>query len=256
MTKNFGTLQHKTKQIINSFIECGPYTPKYSNQPSSTWELTYFYTSYFKWGGQQITDQPVQDPCPKKEYDISDNLQGNIQIHDPLKQNTSNYLEPGMLEGVNLQQQLLKECTKTSKLKHLSNLMLQNLQQKEKNNSTNQTPGGRKQRNQPSTPLTLRRKYMPRARPPPAHPAPATAATAAQERPHRHHHRHEKQTENSTTPNRNKLTPFKPGFEIETEHQLANAFSRPPRMFKEDPPFYPWLPRFTPIVNFHLNFKG
>nr|UHM26977.1 MAG: ORF1 [Torque teno midi virus] len=76
----------KQKQIINSFIECGPYTPKYSNLPSSTWELTYFYTSYFKWGGQQITDQPVQDPCPKKEYDISDYIKGQVQIQDPYKQ--------------------------------------------------------------------------------------------------------------------------------------------------------------------------
>lgn len=51
------------------------------------------------------------------------------------------------------------------------------------------------------------------------------------------------------------MTPFKKGFEIETEHQIAHAFSRPPRMFKEDPPFYPWLPKYTPLVNFHLNYK-
>lgn len=76
----------KQKQIINAFVECGPYVPKYSNLPSSTWELTYFYTSYFKWGGQQITDQPVQDPCPKKDYDISDFIKGDIQIQDPHKQ--------------------------------------------------------------------------------------------------------------------------------------------------------------------------
>lgn len=51
------------------------------------------------------------------------------------------------------------------------------------------------------------------------------------------------------------MTPFKKGFEIETEKELAQAFSRPPRMFKEDTPFYPWLPRPVPLVNFHLNFK-
>jgi len=51
------------------------------------------------------------------------------------------------------------------------------------------------------------------------------------------------------------MTPFKKGFEMETEQQVAHAFSRPPRMFKEDPPFYPWLPKFTPLVNFHLNYK-
>ncbi len=42
---------------------------------------------------------------------------------------------------------------------------------------------------------------------------------------------------------------------MDTEKELAQAFNRPPRMFKEDPPFYPWLPRLVPRVNFHLNFK-
>lgn len=77
---------YKQQQIINTFVESGPYVPKYSNLPSSTWNLTYSYTSYFKWGGPQLTDQPVQDPCPKKEYDITDHLQGTIQIAHPLKQ--------------------------------------------------------------------------------------------------------------------------------------------------------------------------
>lgn len=77
---------YKQQQIINAFVESGPYVPKYANLPKSSWQLTYTYTSYFKWGGPTLTDQPVQDPCPKKEYDISDNLQGNIQIQDPLKQ--------------------------------------------------------------------------------------------------------------------------------------------------------------------------
>nr|UHM26943.1 MAG: ORF1 [Torque teno midi virus] len=77
---------YKQQQIINTIVESGPYIPKYSNLPSSTWNLTFSYTSYFKWGGPQITDQPVQDPCPKKEYDITDHLQGTIQIAHPLKQ--------------------------------------------------------------------------------------------------------------------------------------------------------------------------
>lgn len=50
------------------------------------------------------------------------------------------------------------------------------------------------------------------------------------------------------------MTPFKDGFEKETERQLADAFKRPIRYFKEDPPFYPWLP-IVPTVNFHLRFK-
>nr|UHM26941.1 MAG: ORF1 [Torque teno midi virus] len=76
----------KQQQIINTFIESGPYIPKYSNLPSSTWNLTYKYTSYFKWGGPELTDQPVQDPCPKKELDVADNIKGDIQIQDPFKQ--------------------------------------------------------------------------------------------------------------------------------------------------------------------------
>ncbi len=97
---------------------------------------------------------------------------------------------------------------------------------------------------------------MPRAGPPKAHRVPAAAAAQAQERPHQHHLRPQKQTENSTTANRNKLTRFKSGFEWETECELAQAFRRPPRLFKEDTPFYPWLPKCVPLVNFHLNFKG
>ncbi len=50
------------------------------------------------------------------------------------------------------------------------------------------------------------------------------------------------------------MTPFKEGFEKETELQLAIAFKRPPRYFKEDTPFYPWLPP-EPRVNFNLNYK-
>lgn len=76
----------KQQQIINTFVESGPYIQKYSNLPSSTWNLTYKYTSYFKWGGPELTDQPVQDPCPKKELDVSDNIKGDIQIQDPYRQ--------------------------------------------------------------------------------------------------------------------------------------------------------------------------
>lgn len=50
------------------------------------------------------------------------------------------------------------------------------------------------------------------------------------------------------------MTLFKPGFEQETEEQLAQAFKRPVRKFKEDTPFYPWLPP-TPLVQFNLNYK-
>lgn len=51
------------------------------------------------------------------------------------------------------------------------------------------------------------------------------------------------------------MTLFAPGFEQETEQELAAAFKRPVRKFKEDSPFYPWLPNPVPRVNFHLNYK-
>ncbi len=51
------------------------------------------------------------------------------------------------------------------------------------------------------------------------------------------------------------MTEFKPGFERDTEEELARAFRRPPRKFKEDSPFYPWLPPAPIHVNFNLNYK-
>lgn len=47
---------------------------------------------------------------------------------------------------------------------------------------------------------------------------------------------------------------FKPGFEEETEKELAIIFKRPPRTYVQDPPFYPWLP-ITPKVCFNLNYQ-
>ncbi len=120
-------------------------------------------------------------------------------------------------------------------------------------------PKRRKQENPSMSPLTLRRAYMPRpngGKPTPPHPAAAPATAANQVQPPPAHLRPKSQTENSTTQHRLiKLTRFKPGFEWETEMELAQAFSRPPRLFKEDTCFYPWLPKPEPIVNFHLNYK-
>ncbi len=68
--------------------------------------------------------------------------------------------------------------------------------------------------------------------------------------------RSETQTENATTTNRDvRITRFNPGFEQQTEYELACAFNRPMRTYKEDSPYYPWLP-IEPKVNFHLNFTG
>lgn len=47
---------------------------------------------------------------------------------------------------------------------------------------------------------------------------------------------------------------FKPGFEWDTEVECAKAFCRPPRTYKTDTPFYPWVVP-APKVIFNLNFK-
>ncbi len=98
---------------------------------------------------------------------------------------------------------------------------------------------------------------MPRNPRPPAAHQPAATATARHQAQHlQTPPRSQTATEPTTTSHRTpKLTRFKKGFEWDTEIQLAQAFNRPPRLFKEDTPFYPWLPRPEPLVNFHLNFK-
>nr|UHS18456.1 MAG: hypothetical protein [Gammatorquevirus sp.] len=104
----------------------------------------------------------------------------------------------------------------------------------------------------------MRRRYLPRRRrgSPQAHQAAAQKAAAAQAAAPQAPSRNEQKTNYATTSNRNlRLTRFKPGFEEDTEKQLAKIFKRPPRTYKEDPPFYPWLP-ITPKVIFALNFKG
>ncbi len=110
------------------------------------------------------------------------------------------------------------------------------------------------------SPNALRRKYLPRnptrRKPPAPHTAAAAAAAGAQVQPPETYIRNETTTKHAETTHRHvKLTRFQPGHEWETECQVAQAFKRPPRLFKEDKPFYPWLPRPEPLVNFHLNFK-
>ncbi len=166
----------------------------------------------------------------------------------------------GTLEEECLPEQLLKEYAKTSQLIQISNLMQGRHQKEKKSNSTPQSPTTRR-RDPELSPLSLQRKYLPRRgkdRPQRAHPPAAAAAERPQVQPLKTFSRHEIQTTNATTPNRStriKLTRFKPGFEQQTEYELACAFCRPMRTYKEDPPYYPWVPP-EPQVNFHLNFKG
>lgn len=109
------------------------------------------------------------------------------------------------------------------------------------------------------SPLALRKRYLPRRRAdtPAVHPQAAPAAEKAQATPPPPLHRAKTQTEIHSTPNRSDritLERFKEGFELETEKELSIIFHRPMRTYKQDPPFYPWLPP-EPYVNFNLNYK-
>lgn len=76
----------KQTGTINAFVECGPYCPKYSNLPISTWQLPYKYKFFFKWGGPQTGDELVQDPKDQEKYPVPDTYTEAIQITDPLRQ--------------------------------------------------------------------------------------------------------------------------------------------------------------------------
>ncbi len=170
------------------------------------------------------------------------------------------YYIPGTAGGASLQQELLKEYQKTQKLIQISS-QIQKTNRKEKSQIHTQSPGAGKPRNQGLSPLALRRAYLPRSggrKPQAAHHPAKAAAAAAQEKHPQNHHRAKEKAENATTTNRDvriTLTRFKPGFEQQTEYELACAFNRPMRTYKEDKPYYPWLP-IEPKVNFHLNFTG
>lgn len=71
---------------INNFVQSGPYIPRLDNVKNSTWELRYKLTMYFKWGGPQVTDPPIDDPQHKKDYPTPGGIQQTLQIADPKKQ--------------------------------------------------------------------------------------------------------------------------------------------------------------------------
>nr|UHM26233.1 MAG: ORF1 [Torque teno midi virus] len=71
---------------ISNIVQVGPYIPKYAYQDESSWELTYKYIFYFKWGGPYVTDQPVQNPKTQGKYPVPDTVSKTIQVSNPLKQ--------------------------------------------------------------------------------------------------------------------------------------------------------------------------
>nr|UHK07101.1 MAG: ORF1 [Torque teno midi virus] len=79
-------------KTLNTFVECGPYIPKYSEERNSNWELHYKYDFLFKWGGPEITDPAVADPTTQDKYDAPDTYSQTIQIRDPAKQKAASIL--------------------------------------------------------------------------------------------------------------------------------------------------------------------
>nr|UHK06923.1 MAG: ORF1 [Torque teno midi virus] len=73
------------ENIINSIVMTGPYMPKFNNITNSTWELTYKYQFFFKWGGPYTTDPIAEDPSKKGTYTPTSTVQQTIQIKNPEK---------------------------------------------------------------------------------------------------------------------------------------------------------------------------
>lgn len=82
------------QEPLNDIVCCGPLVPKFYNQVNSTWELQYFYRFYFKWGGPEIGDPPVDDPKGKRDENTQHTIPRPIQITNPLKNKTESLLHP------------------------------------------------------------------------------------------------------------------------------------------------------------------
>ncbi len=109
----------------------GPYVPKLNDQKASTWELNYKYTFFFKLG-RSSNNQTQLLKTPAQEKNILHPIHSKRQYRYPILKNLAQKQSSmtGTLEGVLLHKQLLKECQKTSKLIHLSNLMTQKHQKR------------------------------------------------------------------------------------------------------------------------------
>lgn len=82
-------------QILNQIACCGPFVPKFDAAAKfSTWELHYFYQFFFKWGGPEITDQPVTDPQQQGTYVVPDKYYATIQVRNPEKQKYETIFHP------------------------------------------------------------------------------------------------------------------------------------------------------------------
>nr|UHK06131.1 MAG: ORF1 [Torque teno midi virus] len=76
----------KQLKTLNSFVECGPYVPKYASERNDTWELKIHYCFYFKWGGPYQNNPDVSNPKNQGKYPMPTDLQATVQVANPLKQ--------------------------------------------------------------------------------------------------------------------------------------------------------------------------
>nr|UHK04703.1 MAG: ORF1 [Torque teno midi virus] len=97
---------------LNDIVKAGPFIPKFSyGEKQSTWELKYFYTFHFKWGGPLITDAEVADPCKQNKYDVPDTMQQRLQIQNPEKINTESILHSWDIRRGFIKQKALKRIS-------------------------------------------------------------------------------------------------------------------------------------------------
>lgn len=257
----YPTLEQQ-QQSISSIVCAGPFTYK-PNPTQNNWELHYKYCFYFKWGGAQDNNKQITDPS--KKQNIPHPIQSSSQYKSLIRGSKypKVYCTPGTSEEGTLQKKLSKECLNTYQLNKLYQQIQKSLHPtKNQILSSNTTPRRRKHRRDMLSPNALQRKFLPRNPTrrnitPAAHPTAAAAAANNQAQPHAPPRPTQKQTARTPTPfgspriNRR----FRPGFEEETEKELARIFKRPPRHFIYDPPFYPWVP-IVPKVCFRLNFNS
>nr|UHK06651.1 MAG: ORF1 [Torque teno midi virus] len=100
------------EEILNLICEAGPYVPKLERNRESTWELTYHYCFYFKWGGPEITDQQVANPTNQDTWPEPYNDTQRLQISNPLKQDTDSLLHSwDFRRGIVTQKALERMCS-------------------------------------------------------------------------------------------------------------------------------------------------
>lgn len=100
------------EEILNLICEAGPYVPKLERNRESTWELSYHYCFYFKWGGPEITDQQVANPTNQDTWVEPYTNTPRLQISNPLKQDTDSLLHSwDFRRGIVTQKALERMCS-------------------------------------------------------------------------------------------------------------------------------------------------